>query len=66
MCRMCSRNADGSVSRRFLVIRKKGREMQKTDDACEKSIVADSSSEGITCRSMGIEQFAGLLFFLNE
>lgn len=65
MCRMCSRNSDDSVSRRFLVVRKKGREMQKTDDAFAKSIVADSSSEGMTCRSMGIEQFAGLLGFLN-
>lgn len=63
MCRMCSRNTDDSVSRRFLVIRKMGREMQKTDDAFAESIVTDSSSEGITFRSMGIEQFAGLLFF---
>lgn len=63
MCRTCGRNADDSVSRRFLVIKKKGREMQKTDDASAKSIVADSSSEGITCRSMGIKQFAGLLVF---
>lgn len=29
MCRMCCMNTDGSVSRRFLVIKKKGREMQK-------------------------------------
>lgn len=29
MCRMCCANADGSVSRRFPVIKKKGREMQK-------------------------------------
>lgn len=63
MCRMCGRNADDSVSRRFLVIRKKGREMQKTDDASEKSIVADSSSEGITCRSRGSSSFLGWVFF---
>lgn len=63
MCRMCGRNTDASVSRRFLVIRKKGREMQKTEDASVKSIVADCSSEGMTC--MGIKHFTGLLFFLN-
>lgn len=53
MCRMCSRNTDDSVSRRFLVIRKKGREMQKTDDGSAKSIVADSSSEGINLQEHG-------------
>lgn len=63
MCRMCGRNADYSVSRRFLVIRKKGREMQKTHDACAKSIVADSFSEGVTFKSMGIKQFAGVFCF---
>lgn len=64
MCRMCGRNTDDSVSRRSLVIRKKGREMQKTHDACAKSIVADSLSKGITFKSVGIKLFAGL--FLNE
>lgn len=63
MCRMCGRNTDDSVSRRFLVVRKKGREMQKTHDACAKAIAADSFSEGITCKSMGIEQFAGVFCF---
>lgn len=53
MCRMCSRSTDDSVSSRFLVIKKKGREMQKTDDGSAKSIVADSSSEGINLQEHG-------------
>jgi len=36
---MCGRNADDSVSRRFLVIRKKGREMQKTHDAMQNPLL---------------------------
>lgn len=60
---MCGRNADDSVSRGFLVIKKKGREMQKPHKACAKSIVADSFSEGITCKNMGIKQFAGFFVF---
>lgn len=64
MCRMGGRNADDSLSRRFLVIRKKGREMQKTHNACAKSIVADSFSEGKTFKSMGIKQFAGIFLFV--
>lgn len=66
MCRMCGRNADDSVSRRFLVIRKKGREMQKTDDASAKSIVADSSSEGITCQEHGNRAVCWVAVFLDE
>lgn len=63
MCRMCGRNADDSVSRRFLLIRKKGREMQRTHNACTKPIVADSFSEGITFKSTGIKQFAVFFVF---
>lgn len=68
MCRMCGRNTDGSVSRRFIVMRKKGREMQKISNACAKSIVTDSFSGGITFKRLGIKQIADflLLLLLNE
>lgn len=65
MCRMCGRNSDASVSRRFLVIRKKGREMQKTDDASAKSIVADCSSEGMTCHEHGDQALCWVAVFFK-